>query len=435
MAPISRFLEKYAESGILRAHMPGHKGKADPYDITEIKGADSLYEAEGIIAESERRTAALFGSYRSFYSCGGSTLCIQAMLMYLSRIKGKRVLAARNCHRAFLNAAALLDLDVVWLPSGSKGFLSADIDTKELERALKEHRPHFVYLTTPDYPGNILPLDDISETVHRYGALLAADNAHGAYLRFIGKNGIPLHPLFHGADICCDSAHKTLPVLTGGAYLHIGENAKEPYDGCVKQMMSVFGSSSPSYLILRSLDEFAYTDKSVTEAYFSEMHRASESAKDILRRKYRLAGDEPGKISIFAPSAGYTGNELGELLRKRGIECEYSDSIYTVLMITGLDTESIGKIRDILMEIPVKEPFDPLFTGEITRRRRAMSLREAFFAPSETVPIEKAPGRICSRAVTVCPPGVAFVTGGEVFDEKDMIFCRNYGILYANVVK
>lgn len=434
--PISSFLDEYASRKIIRAHMPGHKGVSCGDDITEIRGADSLYEADGIIKESEERTSELFGSYRTYYSCGGSTLCIQAMLMYLSRICGKRVLAARNCHRAFINAAALLDLEVDWLyPEYDNSFLSGVITADMVEKALNEKPADLVYITSPDYLGHITKLDEIAGVCHTHGTKLAVDNAHGAYLRFVLDNNIPMHPLYHGADICCDSAHKTLPVLTGGAYLHIAESLKEPYEYCIKQMMSVFGSSSPSYLILRSLDELAYCELDDLIEMYSDNKEDTDHIKHILSDGYTLVGDEPGKLTIYASDRGYTGNELAEELRSRGVECEYSDETHLVLMTTGLDIDDLIAIGGKLMNIPARTPLTYEKRIRIFHHIPKMPLRDAFFAPSESVPTEQAAGRICSVPVTVCPPGVALVVSGEVFTEKDTNMLKISGISKVNVVK
>ena len=259
--PIYDFVNAYISSAPARFHMPGHKGRGplgcEELDITEIPGADSLFEASGIIAESERNASALFGC-PTFYSTEGSSHCIRAMLFLamqyacrdkhclsapqtsgeafplrgrwpagpdeVSSVEGNgnkdrfRILAARNVHRTFLSAAALLDLDVVWLRSPSDTYLSVDLTPEALDRALAETGANALYLTCPDYLGCLPDLRPLAEICHAHNALLLVDNAHGAYLRFLQPSR---HPMDLGADLCCGSAHKTLPILTGGAYLHV----------------------------------------------------------------------------------------------------------------------------------------------------------------------------------------------------------------------
>ena len=261
--PVVDFVRRYGESGISRLHMPGHKGQPflgfESWDITEIQGADALFEAEGILRESEENATGLFGSRRTFYSTEGSSHCIRAML-YLAltnRPAGAAplVVAARNVHRAFVSAAALLDLEVAWLwPEESRSLCGCPISPRQLEETLKclPAPPAAVYLTSPDYLGGMGEIAALSQVCHRFGTLLAVDNAHGAYLRFLSPS---LHPLDLGADLCCDSAHKTLPVLTGGAYLHIAKTAPASLAENGKTALALFGSTSPSYLTLCSLDQ------------------------------------------------------------------------------------------------------------------------------------------------------------------------------------
>ena len=217
--PISDFVNKYAKSGIARFHMPGHKGvNGNALDITEIKGADELYGAEGIIKESEDNASALFGSAHSYYSAEGSTLAIKAMLTLAAseRPAGERPLfvAARNVHKAFVYGAAMLDAEVEWIYSAEGHICKCKISPEGVEKAIRSCRrkPDGVYVTSPDYLGNIADVKGIAEVCDRLGVPLLVDNAHGAYLAFLEEN---MHPMALGASMCADSAHKTLPVLTG----------------------------------------------------------------------------------------------------------------------------------------------------------------------------------------------------------------------------
>ena len=211
--PVADFVQRYAKAGTARLHMPGHKGRCflgcEPWDITEIHGADALYEAEGILAESEQNAAALFGSQRTCYSTEGSSQCIRAMLYLAVAASGSHtVVAARNVHRAFVSAAALLDLEIRWLwPEESRSLCGCPISPAQLEETLHSlpEPPAAVYLTSPDYLGGMAEIPALAQICHQHGTLLLVDNAHGAYLRFLQPS---LHPLDLGADLCCDSAHK-----------------------------------------------------------------------------------------------------------------------------------------------------------------------------------------------------------------------------------
>ena len=181
-------------------------------------------------------------------------------MLYLCLIYAKKtgkkpiILAGRNAHKSFLNAVGLLDFDVKWIYSTSKeGYLSCDITAKQIEQKIQKlkSKPVAVYLTSPDYLGNVLDIESISKVCKKYGVLLLVDNAHGAYLKFLENS---LFPIDLGADICSSSAHKTLPVLTGGAYLHLKKNVFQNLGVNAKNSLSIFCSTSPSYLILASLD-------------------------------------------------------------------------------------------------------------------------------------------------------------------------------------
>ena len=441
--PINDFLDNYAAGDMIRAHMPGHKGRGDAFnalDLTEIKGADSLFEADGIIAESEKNASEIFGSHKTIYSAGGSTLCIYTMLaMCLMGSRSRKVVAVRNCHRAFLNACVMLDAELEWVyPKYESSIVSGEITADMIEAAIiKAGDPVCVYLTTPDYLGHITPLDDIAEVCRKHNCRLLVDNAHGAYLRFIyDENGTPLHPLYHGADMCCDSAHKTLPVLTGGAYLHINDESAEKYEGYAKEIMSMYGSSSPSYLILRSLDMCNGFMANDAEEYFSKMKKASENVKSFLSPYWCIEEGECGKLTVLAPPSGYTGTELADVLRGWDIECEYADNTHVVLMLTGLEIYEINAIGRAFSSIPqprIRVPLPKL--SQLAPLERAMSIREAAMSPRECIPVDAAAGRICSAAVSCCPPGIAAVTGGEIFSEEIINILKNYSIFRVNVVK
>ena len=438
--PIYDFVKKYAEKNIVRAHMPGHKGvcgndpitSAYPYDITEIRGADALFEAEGIIAESEKNAAELFGTYRTCYSAGGSTLCIQAMLASVCK-EGDKVVAARNSHKAFLNSCILLGLDPVWVyPEFSDGsVIAGEITPSAIEEGIKAAgKPACVYITSPDYLGNVADIKEIAEICRRYGVPLLADNAHGAHLAFLKEN---IHPIKLGADMCCDSAHKTLPVLTGGAYLHIGN---EIFADKAKSAMSLFGSSSPSYIIMQSLD---MCNKYLAEDFRTELKITCEKVAELknrLKAAYSVCESEPLKLTLYTLPNGRTGNETADYLRANGIEPEYSDGTHVMMMFSPQNSnDDFERVYNVLSSMPMPRIrlCPPDF--KLVPLKKAMSPREAWFAPSETVSVDNCQGRICSRARTVCPPCVPVAAGGEVFDGNSIKILKMYSISEVNVVK
>ena len=438
--PICDFVDRYIESGAFRAHMPGHKGKAflgmEPLDITEFAGADSLYEATGIIRQSEENASRLFGC-KTLYSTEGSSQCIRAMLhlaALYAKEQGKQPLiaAARNVHKTFLSAAALLDLPVTWLyPENRDAYLSCRLEPADLETVLQTQKPTAVYVTSPDYLGNVLDISALAEICHKYGALLLVDNAHGAYLRFLAPSR---HPMDLGADLCCDSAHKTLPVLTGGAYLHIAQGAPLLISQQAKNALMLFGSTSPSYLILQSLDAAnAYLADGYRERLAAFIQKMDKLKSALTGYGYCLQGDEPLKLTISAKSYGYTGDGLAQALLAQNIYCEFSDPDFTVMMLTP-ETEDLSRLEQALMSIPRRDPITqepPIFH----RCSPVLSIRQAALSPCETVPVTKSLGRILAAESVGCPPAVPIVICGERIDEAAIQRFAYYGMETCTVVK
>ena len=439
--PVYDFLKKYAQSGTLRCHMPAHKGIAPvpalsemySFDITEISGADSLFEAGGIIAQSEKNMSELYGTAGTVYSAGGSTLCIQTML-YIMKSENRKIFAIRNVHRAFLNAVALLDIDVEWiLPEYSTGILSGNININTVENLLKNcDVPSALYVTSPDYTGKIADISVLAEICHKYNARLIVDNAHGTHLKFM-KNDI--HPISLGADMCCDSAHKMLPALTGSAMLH---TSVPEYVPLLKQAMSMFGSTSPSYLIMMSLDLCnKYIEDSIKSDIESNITYIDSFRWDFSDRLI-FSDSEPFHITIKASESGYNGNELADLLRRYGVECEYSDSTVIVLLMspvcTGCDYDILYNALSEALEVCHKIP--PYTTDFIpVLPERVMSVHDAVFSECETVPVEKAVGRVCASVKVPCPPAIPIVASGERIDKNSVNIFRKYGISEVIVVK
>ena len=438
--PVCDFVAAYEQSGIARLHMPGHKGKGplgcEGRDITEIAGADSLYEAGGVIAQSEQNAAALFGAKATFYSAGGSSQCIGAMLcLALQKSKSRVVLAARNAHKSFLHAAALLDADVRWLWPRSYSLLACPVTPEMLENALAAlpEAPAAVYITSPDYLGNVRPVAALAKVCHAHGAPLLVDNAHGAYLHFLPA---PAHPLDEGADLCCDSAHKTLPVLTGGACLHLGHGLLKAEEGEVRAALSLFGSTSPSYLILQSLDACNLYLAGEARPRLAACVRAVEALKaDLEAQGWAVAESEPLKVTLHASKRGWRGDALADFLRKSGVECEYADPDDLVLMVSPQNSpEDLEKVRTALAaagqgsEAPQTPP-------QMARPRQAMGIRAALLAPAEEVPVAAAAGRVCAAPTVGCPPAVPVVVSGEEISPDATAVFRYYGIETVRVVR
>ena len=483
--PICDFVRQYHQAQVLRLHMPGHKGVGmlgvEHLDITEVSGADSLYDPDGIIRQSEENASRLFGC-PTYYSTEGASHCIRAMLHLATVGKLPAVAAARNVHKAFLTAAALLELQVRWIyPEGEEGYLSCQVSPEEVDRFLKENRVSALYITSPDYLGNMADIQGLSQVCRRHGVLLLVDNAHGAYLRFLRPSR---HPMDLGADMCCSSAHKTLPVLTGGAYLHVGDFCRgndlvglppalraTPLinaggKGCLKpstpvcatlrndsiiggdchglcprndreirNALALFGSTSPSYLILQSLD---MANRILSEGYEKALgefvSRLYELKEGLLERGWQLVGEDPLRLTVRTKPLGYTGVELSEILRQKGMECEFADPDYLVMMLSpdnGLD--AIRRLERMLREIPVKSAIRDMPPG-ICSGEPVLSIRQAMLARAERLPVEKCLGRVLAQPSVGCPPAVPIVICGERIGQDALECFRYYGVTHCSVV-
>lgn len=421
-------------------HMPGHKGAGilgfEGMDLTEIYGADELFAAEGIIKESEQNASSLFGC-PTYYSTQGSTLCIQTMCTILcqdAKSKGKKpkILAGRNAHRSFIHAAALLDFEIEWL-YGKSDYLSCKIHAEDLEKAIIESLPTAVYLTNPDYLGNLLDIKALASVCKKYNVLLAIDNAHGAYLRFLKDS---LHPIDLGADLCCDSAHKTLPVLTGGAYLHLSESLNQVWKNDVKHFMEYFSSTSPSYLIMASLDAAnEVLDTTFRNSLFECIQRVDGLKNTLVQHGYTILSGEPMKITISTKEFGYTGNEIANLLMECDIYPEFYDSDYIVLMPSPYNTkDDLKRLETCLCGIE-RKPILINKPPKLEQSKKAMNVRQALFSSSITLDVSKSLGQVCSSVTVSCPPAILPVIPGEVISESSIEVMKYYGIETVRVVK
>ena len=439
--PIVDFVRRYAQSGTARLHMPGHKGQSllgcEPWDITEIRGADELYEAEGIIAQSEANATRLFGTAHTYYSTEGSSQCIRAMLclaMQGAPRTGKRpvLLAARNAHKALLYAAALLDFDIRWLwpaPEDTGALCSCPVTVQALSAALEElagqgRTPFGVYLTSPDYLGGMQDIAALSAVCDAQGVPLLVDNAHGAYLRF----------------------------LPGGS-----RRPKAPVqeESTVRNALALFGSTSPSYLILQSLDA---CNRLLSTDYPARLQDCCDRLAALRARLNALAAAqgtalplaldgparEPMKLTLDAAALGLTGQALADYLRQNGMECEYADPRYLVLMFTPENpAEDMARLEAALAElcargIPPAEPpaeHREAFCALARQAEPRLTVRQAVFAPQGTIPAGSALGRVCALPTVSCPPAIPIVVSGEVIGPAALELFTAYGVETVSVVK
>lgn len=441
--PLYTALQRHQQLDRSAFHTPGHSGKNVPFladllqfDVTELPDTDSLYEADGVLLQAEQRAAQVIGTARTLFSAGGCTLCIQAMLRLVSeKSRSKTILVDRILHRSAVHAMALLDLHPVWLlprTDAGSGF-PGRIHPNDVQTLLEQYPDTAaVYITSPDYFGVLTDIRGIANICKQYRVPLLVDNAHGAHLFLTNHKQ---HPIYQGAAITACSAHKTLPVLTGGAWLNITD---KDYISYAKDAMALFGSTSPSYPVMASLDlciQWAQTEG--RQAYSVLEQRVAQLKAYAVTHGITLpkGAVDPTRITLQTASLGIRGEQAAEVFRAHLVEPEYADSANVVLIATPFHTEQdFLRVEQAIAALPKKKPivFDEVLSPlpEVV-----MSVREAVFAPWEEISITESVGRVAASAACPCPPGVPVVMPGERITKEVVGFLHNYRFLTVKVVK
>lgn len=434
LSPLFDRLTAHNALGRSSFHTPGHKGgffdsSLLQLDYTELPDTDALYEAEGVILQTERNAAKLFGVNRSLISAGGCSLAIQTMLRLIAA-RGKKILCARNAHRSAVNAMALLGLEPIWMiPEGENGY-TGRITAERVQALLQVHEDVAgCYLTSPSYYGEISDIAAIAQVCHRKGTALLVDNAHGSHLAFMHKN---MHPAHLGADMTACSLHKTLPVLTGGALLNITEPS---FAADAKQAMALFGSTSPSYLIMSSID---LCIRYMFETGMAEYRKCEEQVAELKAMAAKKGIRQPNgfcdPLRLTLHTAGMTAETQYQFFEEHQIDCEFCDGMNAVLLCTPWNTnQDFERVRQAIRDLPPS--FGKEKTYAVVQPEKVISLRQAILAETEIVTILQAKGRIAADTACPCPPGVPIVMPGERIDVAVVDALRESGIERIKVVK
>ncbi|MEG1448848.1 MAG: aminotransferase class I/II-fold pyridoxal phosphate-dependent enzyme, partial [Oscillospiraceae bacterium] len=431
----------YIEKDYSRFHMPGHKGKSLPvfgdiikYDLTEVTGTDSLFEASECILECEEEFSRLYETKRTLLSAGGSTLCIQTMLALVAKDGGK-IIASRNIHTSAVGAMSLLNLEPIWVyPADNQtglGLYSA-VTPKQIQDAILENPDALaVYITSPNYFGIMADIKEISKVCKKHGIPLLVDNAHGATLKFYEDD---LHPITLGADICCDSLHKTLPVLTGGALLHINN---EKFIADAKRAMSLFGTTSPSYLIMLSCDLCIDYLKTCAKSDFKANILTTQRLKKIAQEKgfsIPTGITDNGRLTLILNGTGYTKETFLNHLHKNHIEPEFISDSGCVFLVSPYSSEKdIKRLEMAILSAEIKKQSETIFS--IKHPEKALSPRKAMFSEKEIIKTQNALGRTACQVICPCPPGIPIIISGEKITADIQKLLVMYGIKELTVVK
>ena len=471
--PLADSLSEYGRQKHVSFHVPGHKGES-PFsasegisalfsaktmnaDITEIEGFDDLHHPQGIILEAEHLAAELFGADETFFLVNGTTSGVAAAVA-AAAYQGSLVLVCRHCHESVVRGLILGGAQPVYVEETFDEELGipTGVSTESVRQALKRYpQARALVITHPSYYGTCSKLREIADLCHSFGTAVIADEAHGAQLYFSDQQDFP-GALRAGCDISVQSTHKMLGSLTQSSMLHVRGDLIDRER--LRKMIGLMNSTSPSYLLMASLDAVRYEMALRGKEIWSAAVRMTGEAADRIGkidgirclREYRNAEGEKQRIEgsrllISAAEAGISGRSLYKILaHEYRIDLEFADDFY-VVAVTGSGTQyrDFAALSDALRDLSgrVKKRFgDPdsglrqrLTEEKIVFLRRhlkrylslghetALSPREAFFSPSERIPLQEACGRTAACSVAVYPPGIPVLYPGEVITEE---ICR-----------
>lgn len=408
-------LKKYAKAN-KNFHMPGHKAKREfcskfpvaPIDVTELSYSDNLHCPTDVIYRAQREIAEILGAKRSYITTDGSTSGVFTML-YVASKRGKKVIVPRNSHSSVWNACAVFGLEPLIVQGEEKeGVLQPP--SAETIRTLLEGDPSVsaVLAVSPDYYGNVAPLEEYEEITKRLGRLLLVDQAHGTHLAFWDRND------YAGtyADMWVDGAHKTLPTLTQGAILNVNDDALIPD---AEEGLDMFRTTSPSYPIMASV-EYGVKYLANYPEVIRRAREAVEQALEILGLPRRPADDWTKLLIDFKP-LGISADKVAELLEKRGVYPEFSDGRYILFYISPMTTpKDLKKLAAILQTVAGNKKLRGTYVEKqrIPVNERTYSFRYALNKPNEWIDLGLSAGRMCAKNAGVTPPCVPVVVAGEI---------------------
>lgn len=437
--PLFTALVDHAKENPYSFHVPGHhngdvffdEGKSLfnsilQIDLTELTGLDDLHEPSGVIKEAQDLTAELYGSKESFFLVNGSTVGNLAMILSVCR-PGDLLLVQRNCHKSVFHAVELAGARPV--------FLTPEIDdemavpTRVLQQTVKEAVSKYptakgIMLTYPNYYGHAADLKPIVEEAHKHHMPVLVDEAHGAH--FVLGRPFPQSALEAGADAVVQSAHKTLPAMTMGSFLHL--NSRRIDRDRLVHYLTVLQSSSPSYPIMASLDlARAYADHLLKT---NRMERAEKEITAMKEQFLNIAGVEiaepadpliqqdPLKVCVRSKQ-GHSGYELKKIFEQNGVHPELADErqVLFILPLEGKRSLDPETIRRIGKEIESRSPgiHSQVQIGEPVEKITTLPYDKITLSSfkTESVPFSEAAGRVSAEQVMPYPPGIPLIMEGE----------------------
>lgn len=462
-------LVDYSKTNIYPMHMPGHKRNEkvmdmiNPYsiDITEVEGFDNLFHADDILKACMERAASLYKSQYCNYLIGGSSAGILSGISACTK-KGDKVLLTRDCHKSVYNAIYINELKPIYIYPQINNEYGINCGTcpKSIKEMLKEYKDiKLIIITSPTYEGVVSDINRISQIAHEHNIPLLVDEAHGAHLGF--NNYFPPNSISLGADITIHSLHKTLPSFTQTGLIHVKSNLVD-YEK-VKYYLSIYQSTSPSYILMSSIDKcinllleekedlfYSYSNRLIK--FYKRMGKL-KSLKVIFKENKDFYMFDPSKIVVSTRNTNLSGKDLYDiLLEDYKIQVEMSSTDYIIAMTSICDTdEGFKRLADALLEIDnetsnskiIKNPnissdktnkatYKPQLYSKLTRETKIdRSSYEAINSKLESIPFSKSAGRVVGEYIYLYPPGIPVLVPGEVISENHIIYlqkCKELGL-------
>lgn len=443
------FLLQHAAEEPVSFHMPGHKGAQlyrrfgyDKFldnimdcDITEIPGADNLFQREGILKETCDTYEKLYEAEHSYMLINGTSGGIIAAIL-ASVEEGGTLIMARNCHKSVFNALGLGGMQPAYIyPELIEEYgISGEVTPQEVERAIAENpEAGAVILPSPNYYGICSDIRAIAEVAHKHGKILIVDQAHGAHLKWLGG---PECAEAAGADITINSIHKTLGSFTQSAVLNLNSNLVDRY--LLEDKLQAIQSTSPSYLLMTSLDINAKLLEEHAESLIADWNRNLNFAYEELAKipglrvvgaaandgsglTYTLDNLDRSKINLDTTGWGITASQLEEMLMEKGIYCELTTGNILMLM-TGIGNRrsDFEKLLNALSEIraglTMPETSAKATAGRLPGRKDIYPIPKR----KKRVKLEDAAGLICAGSIIPYPPGIPLICPGEKMEAEDL---------------
>lgn len=447
--PLFDALKEYVNNNTLPLHVPGHKNgqgieenfknfiSENPFkiDVTVFKSVDSLHHPSSVIKEAQELAADAYNADYSFFVIHGTSGAIQAMIMATVK-PGDKILVPRNVHKSVNSGIILSGACPVYMqPEINKDLgIAQGISRNTVRKALEENPDaKAVLIINPTYYGVSTDLKEIVEIVHSYNIPIMVDEAHGPHLAF--SNKLPLSALDAGADICAQSTHKIIGALTQGSLLHL--KSKYISKHRVQQVLNLLHTTSPSYILLASLDcarkqialegenllNYAIDLCTYTRNEINKIPGFYSFGEEILNGDSAYSFD-PTKITISCRELGITGYELERILaEKYCIQMELAD-FYNVLAVGSFgDTKEgmdrlINALKEISNEYYRKKDIIPSFLDIPEIPQKILSPRKAFYAENECIKLKDSIGKISCELLLAYPPGIPVLCPGELITKE-----------------